>query len=266
MKYKNGKSYKKKFNKTRRAFRTKYDRIQDKRTEKLAKFIYRTIEPKQVTRFINPGAQGLSNQSWYIHDLTQIPQAVGSENNERIGNALTIQSIKMRVMFKNMIPSTNIRCLVIQFPNLQLETVTSANPFGLPADIRNMAAVLQFNQYNPSSPPVDYDENIPILSQYKVGSNTRFNILHDKVYSAPGASYVWNPTNPLVSSRAGLNKIVNINCTPKGKNKVISFKVGAVQEFAVKNRILAFFINNAPVGTIERSPIGICSRMTYRDA
>lgn len=195
-----------------------------------------------------------------------MPFASGAENNERIGNSVTIQSIKMRCMFKNMIPSTSIRCLVIQFPNEQLENITTNNPLGLPADIRNMAAILQWNLYNPLSPPVSIDENMPILSQYKVGSNTKFKILHDKVYGAPGASYVWNPTSSLISSRAGYNKIVNINCTPKGPGKVLSFKVGATQQFAVKNRVLAFFINNAPDGTIERSPIGISSRMTYRDA
>lgn len=254
------------FKKKRNLFRKKYDRIQDAKLAKLSKFVYRTIEPKQVTRFVNASAQGLSNQSWYIYDLTHIPFAVGSENNERIGNTVTIQSLKMRVMLKNMIPSTNVRCIVIQFPNNPLETITQSNPLGLPADIRNMAAILQFNLYNPLNPPVSMDENVPILSPYKVGSNTKFRILHDKVYTAPGASYVWNPTNPLVSSRAGLNRIININATPKGKGKVLSFKVGASQEFAVKNRVLAFFINNAPDGTIERSPIGIVNRMTYRDA
>lgn len=237
-----------------------------KKVSKLSKFVYRTIEPKQVSRFINPSSQGISNQSWYIHDLTQMPFAVGSDNNERVGNAVTIQSIKMRVMFKNMIPSTNIRCLVIQFPNEQLENVTVSNPLGLPQDIRNMAAILQWPLYDPLAPPVSIDENIPILSQYKVGSNTKFKVLHDKVYSAPGASYVYNATSALISARAGLNKIVSINCTPKGSGKVLSFKVGSTQQFAVKNRVLAFFINNAPDGTIERSPIGISSRMTYRDA
>ncbi|AXQ66222.1 MAG: putative capsid protein [Cressdnaviricota sp.] len=259
--------YKKKTMRKRRRGRFSKRRSSLKnKVSKLTKFVYRTIEPKQVTRFVNATAQGLSSTSWFIHDLTEMQFAVGSENNERIGNSVTIQSIKMRMMFKNMIPSTNIRCLVIQFPNEQLENLTTANPLGLPLDIRNMSAILQWPLFDPLAPPVSQDENVTILSQYKVGSNTKFKVLHDKVYSAPGASYVWNPTSSALSSRAGLNRVVNLNCTPRGAGKVLSFKVGATQQFAVKNRVLAFFINNAPQGTSERSPIGISSRMTYRDA
>jgi len=252
---------KKRFSKMRKIFKTKYDRIQDNRTKKLAKFVYRTIEPKQVTRFINSSVQGLNSTSWYAHDLTEIPFAVGSENNERIGNTVTIQSIKMSFVLKNMIPQYNTRCVVIQFPNNQLLTPTSSNPLGLPVDIQNMAAILQFNLYDTQAPPVAFNQDVVIMSPYKVGSNTRFRILHDKVYSAPNASY-----NTVSGASVGTSRVVNLNLTPKGPGKVLSFKVGSVQNLAVKNRIIAFWINNKLVGDQSRYPIGICSRMTYRDA
>lgn len=224
-----------------------------KKVEKLSQFVYKTIERKQVTLHnetdFGTGTPNniISDALWTGCELTEMDtNPTGATNEQRIGNAITIQNLSFRIMFEDISPQWKVRLMIVQFPN----------PQGA-LNINDLAShVLAYSEINAST---ETTESHVIMSPYKAGGTTNYKVLYDSLFTAPTGS-----------NSSLLTRNIKINSKTKGYNNLLEFKADAPNSVsAYKNNVFAFWRmsdNNLNIGAPTLKDVTFIRRMTYRDS
>lgn len=240
------KRYTKKFSRKRKTL--------GKRLSKLSKFVYKTIERKQVTLHnetdFGPGItpnNTISDITWTGCELTQMDSnPTGPDNDQRIGNSITVSNLNFRIMFEDISPEWRVRLMIVQFPN----------PQGSLAINDLVADVLQYPEIAASN---ETTESHVIMSPYRVGGTVRYKILYDKVFTAPTGA-----------NSNLLTRNISINAKTRGFKNLIEFNAAQPNSVApYKGNVVAFWRmtdNNLNIVTPTRKDVAFIRRMTYRDA
>ena len=194
----------------KKRFRKRRKNTVSKRLSKLSKFVYKTIETKYVDRNTNShGVQPLSAIDFKVIALTDMPDATGPLNDERVGDKITLQSFQANLYFKNLTGTDYLRILVVQFDDLD----TYIPSLDIPG-------ILQFNNTTLAG-----DNMEPILSPYKCGPGKKFRILKDMLIK-PLNQRQFNLSQGSVFANLAI-KIRSNKC--KKFNDQIKFLTGASQ-------------------------------------
>lgn len=225
-----------------------------KKVAKLSKFVYKTIERKQVTTHnettftpTQTPNNVISDALWTGCELTEMqPNPTGAGNAQRIGNSLTVSSLSLKIMFESINPEWKVRLMVVQFPNPQGALDTQSL----------VGNVLQYSEIDAAN---ETRESHVIMSPYKVGGTTKYRVLYDRLFTAPtGAN-----SNLLI-------KNVKISSKTKGFNNLVDFRADAPASGSpYKNNVFAFWRmtdNNLNIGAPTIKDVSFITRMTYRDA
>lgn len=245
--------YNKKYGKKKRYSRKKGKAL-SKKVDALSKFVYKTIERKQVTLHneteFSPGTTPnniISDALWTGCELTEMDSnPTGATNEQRVGNQITLGTLNLRIMFEDISPVWKVRLMIVQFPNPQgaLDINTLANN------------VLQYGEINASS---ETRESHVIMSPYRVGGTVNYRVLYDKLFTAPTGS-----------NSSLLTRNIKINRKTKGFKNVLEFKADAPNSVsAYKNNVFAFWRmtdNNLNIGAPTIKDVSFIRRMSYRDA
>lgn len=223
-----------------------------KKVKKLTDFVYRTIEPKQIS---SHHSQAVAPDTWYGFDLTEMPAGTAPTNVGRIGNAVTLTSLRTKISFNLMSPFVTYRVLIIQFPCLDL----AIDPAIVIPHILTLPAT--------SLVPPIINTNHVLMSGYKVGSALKFNILVDDIISPNAGS---NPVKDLAvppnDVYYGSQIMRTYNLSSKIKQKSIQFLTGAAASSAYKGIICMYIYNNNDLDYSPDINFDIFSRFNYRDA
>lgn len=241
----NGKS------KKRRNRRKKKSTTLAKKVNKLANFVYKTIELKYADDRNAPLV--INNSDWVRWPLTDISAGTGSTNDERIGDKVTISSLHVGVAFDKLQGDDFIRVLVVQFDDLDDPSANLVMPEIL--EYGNVA------NNNPSGNSMDQ-----IMSPYKAGSSYKFSILYDQVLSPLNRKQI------SVSEQVGAinaQRLLTIrNKDLKNYKKVIGFLPGQNQQRPITNGIYMYIYSTSSrlTSTDGASEAFVINRMKYRDA
>ena len=247
------KRFSKKFKRRRKVLATKYDRIQDGRIAKLSKFIFKTIERRQITQvndLQNQNENRIRDDGWSFTELTRMPAGSGARNDERTGNLITIGSLQFKLMIEDFQPNLVGRLIIAQFPNL-------TSTIG-PAQVNQM---LQYAETDATAVPPVLEQHI-IISPYLPGSQLKFKVLKDITIKHTGNT----PASP-----NGQTLVYKCNITKKdGLNPALSFDAavpGAISGW--KNNVIAYWrmtdMNLNVIGGQSKDVVFV-KRMTYRDS
>lgn len=244
--------YRKRYGKKKRYSRKKGKAL-SKKVSALSKFVYKTIERKQVTLHNETdfGQQAPNNiitdAQWTGCELTEMDSnPTGASNEQRIGNSITLGSLNLRIMFEDITPQWKVRLLIVQFPNPQ--GVLTANAL--------MQAVLAYPEINASN---ETTEGHVIQSPYRVGGPVKYRVLYDSLFTAPTAY-----------STSLLTRNIKINSKTKGFKNILEFRADQPNSVsAYKQNVFAFWRmtdNNLNIGAPTIKDVSFIRRMTYRDA
>jgi len=217
-----------------------------KKVNNLSKFVYKTIEAKYVDQApIDFGMQTLNAVSFLSFPLTDIPNATGVLDTERIGDKITVQSISPTLYFSNLTGTDYLRIIVVQWDDLDNYIPSLDIP-----------SILQYPSNSVQG------ENIePMISPYKVGAGKRFKILYDRLLTPQNQKQF-----TLAHTAVIANRVVKVNIKKKFKS-TIKFLTGSNQTRPVQNGICMYVGTNSPnllAGNMIR--VGCMNRMKYRDA
>ena len=220
-----------------------------KKLTKLSKFVYKTIEPKQISKVWSEIATGAT---WSYEDLTEMPSGTTATNVGRIGNTVTLTSINLKMSFNKVSPFVTSRVLIIQFPCLDLDLS--------PATI--MPHILQYSHVDVVA---GININHVLLSGYKVASALKFNILVDDLVQSRSASNLYEDAlqNPIYAGQQVIRKYI---LAKRVRQKSIQFLPGAGATAAYKNIIVMYTINNNILLDAPSINYDAYNRFNYRDA
>jgi len=237
------KTYKKKSNK-------KYTSL-TKKLNKLSNFVYKTIELKYNDDRYNPII--CSRSGWSRWPLTDISAGTGSTNDERVGDKVTISSLKVSVAFDKLQGDDFMRVLVIQFADVDDPVANVVIPEVL--EYGNVA------NNNPSGNDMDQ-----IMSPFKAGGEYKFKVLYDKVLHPLDRKQisVSEQTNPINAQR--LLQIRNKEL--RKYDKVLGFQPGQNQSRPIQNGIYMYIYSTSQrlTSVDGATEAFVINRMKYRDA
>lgn len=230
--------YRKKYMKKRKTKKGK--KSLSKKLSKLSKFVYKTIEKKQVD-FANIFLT-FNNLAWRsqqlckfdpIHISPGVPiNPNGPHNAQRIGNSITLgPSIACALYIESLDTNDNIRIIAVQW--------ASKNSIVQPLT-------------DPELFLEDAGSNFQCLtSPYKIGSTEKYKILYDKLI------------NPKYAKTTLLHKF-----KVRGYNNLITYSPNSLPQVAaapVQNSIVLYlFCSNSSAAVAPIATLG--HRMTFRDA
>lgn len=240
--------YPKRYNKKK--YKRKGNTLKQKVT-KLSNFVYKTIERKQVTTrsdIADPATNNISDGLWNFTELTKMDiNPTGARNNNRIGNDITMSSIKFNFGIEDWQPTYEGRMIIVQYPNKL--TAPSGNDPQL---------FLEYGDVDAGAVPPILEGHV-IQSLYRPGSTCKYRILKDiKIRLRHG-------------QLKGSLLFINTTITKKdGMKEVLSFNAEDPTSLsAFKNNIFAYWRftdGNTNIGPATRLEMQYQHRMTYRDS
>lgn len=242
------KTYSKKFRKKRNTLA--------KKVAKLSKFVYTTIEQKQTIDVNRPTAV-ISDGQWGFQDLTLMKFNTGARNDMRIGNAITLENIQLKIMIEDWQADLLGRFIIVQFP-VANEAVSALN----------VGHFLQFPETGTAAfyaTSWDIDETHVVNSPYKVGSEVKYTILYDKIFNLKdGATTNVAPYGQLQRFNININKRNNPRL-----NTNLKFIEAPGALSPNQGRIVCYFRltdMDFNIGTPQSKDLSYIYRMTYRDS
>lgn len=222
-----------------------------KKVNKLANFVYKTIELKYNDDRWAP--EIVSRSGWVRWSLTDISGGTGPTNDERIGDKATISSITTQIALDKLQGDDFMRFIVVQFADLDDPIASLAVP-----------AILEYGTVSNNNPSGnDMDQ---IMSPYLAGSELKFKILYDRVIQPLNRKQI------SVSEQVGQinsQRLITIrNKDLRPYNKVIGFQPGQNQQRPISNGIYLYVYSTSQRLTSETgaSHAFVINRMKYRDA
>lgn len=221
-----------------------------KRLTKLTKFVYKTIETKyNDIRYAPAGIQATGWTSWSLAD---IDAGTGSTNDERVGDQVTISSLKTQISIDKCQGDDYVRVMIVQF-----DDVDDAESSTYPDNIL---------EYNVASNNASGNNMDPIMSPYKAGSALKFKILYDKVLHPLNRKQI--SVSEQVSA-INCKRMITINNSDLRKyNDVLHFQPGANQTRPIRNGIYLYIYSTSErlTSVDGQSNAFVVHRMKYRDA
>ena len=240
----------KKRSKFSRRFRKKRSTL-SKKLSKLSKFVYKTIETKYSDDRYQPLI--INRSGWVRWALTDVQGATGPTNDERIGDKLTISSLKTSISIDKCQGDDYLRILVIQFSDIDDPVANIVIP-----------EVLEYGVVANNNP--DGNDMDPIMSPFKAGSEYKFKVLYDKVLAPLNRKQisVSEQVNPINAKRM----IVINNKDLRKYNNVLGFQPGQAQQRPIQNGIYMYIYSTSQrlTSVDGASKAFVLTRMKYRDA